>query len=143
MSSLGVEIDIFTRPNVLAKLARYIVESKRSIPRTDGGWSGSALLPLILLSPRVTLNKTSLTSSIFKNEETIDYCYVYAINPNQCSFHNLDIAPTVQEKLNILRNFRQFFRLAAHELDIEIIFPSKFPLYNFLLNIIYLYIFLF
>lgn len=44
---------LFARPMVLMKLGQYIMEVKRRLSRQKDGWTGSKLLPLILLSERV------------------------------------------------------------------------------------------
>ena len=42
----------FGRPAVLLRLGQFILTAKRNLSRKEGGWVGSALLPLVLLSER-------------------------------------------------------------------------------------------
>lgn len=93
---------IFGRPMVLARLGQFIMEVKRNLPKKDRGWTGSNLLPLILLSERQ------------------DSSYlVMGISPFACPSGTNNITDEQQEKLAPLINFRQFFKLAAKDMYVK------------------------
>lgn len=100
----GSEVElVFGRPFVLAQLGQYIMEVKRNLLRKDGGWTGSQLLPLILLSERH------------------DGTYlVMGISPFVTTNTNIDKDNEDNNKgrLAPLINFRQFFKLAAKDMMI-------------------------
>lgn len=93
---------IFGRPMVLTRLGQFIMEVKRKLPKYEHGWSGSSLLPLILLSERQ------------------DGSYlVLGISPLDTATGVDGVSEEMQEKLAPLVNFRQFFKLAAKDMNIK------------------------
>ena len=81
------------------------MEVKRNLPRRDGGWKGQFLLPLILLSERSD-------SSVL----------VMGISPFSCLASNpLEDEMTEEQKRKLLPliNFKQFFKLAAKDMEIK------------------------
>jgi hypothetical protein len=124
----------FGRANVLLRLGHFIMNIKRNLPKKDGGWTGSRLLPLILLS------------------EKLDGSFIVAgISPlNDCEGLVDRTADEYQQqnhgRLNILTNFRQFFKQAAQEtnarwlhnsFDANIIEVDKDDVQEFLGNLDY------
>jgi hypothetical protein len=93
----------FTRPQVLTRLGQFIMDVKRNIPVRHGGWSGASLLPLLMLSFKRT-TKTYLVIGISPLQSTI---------VQEDEQHRQD--PRVQQKLQILTNFKQLFQIAANE----------------------------
>lgn len=100
---------IFGRPMVLARLGQYIMEVKRNQSKKEGGWTGSSLLPLILLSERA------------------DGSYlVMGISPFATTSGQRNINEEHLQRLRPLTNFRQFFKLAAKDMHIKYRFNCKF-----------------
>lgn len=93
---------IFGRPMVLARLGQFIMEVKRNQSRKEGGWTGSSLLPLVLLSERADSSFLVMGISPFATPSGAN-----AISEEQ------------QQKLAPLINFRQFFKLAAKDMSIK------------------------
>jgi hypothetical protein len=131
---------IFGRPMVLAKLGQFIMEVKRNLPRKEGGWTGSNLLPLILLSERYDgrylIMGISPLTSLSSSEDTSGGTTFNTLSEEQ------------KEKLAPLINFRQFFKLAAKDMSIPIHFNCKFYFINYLLCLnrltnLFIYLFFF
>eukprot|EP01034_Spumella_vulgaris_P021655 gene21655-27696_t len=91
----------FGRAQVVTRLGQFIMDVKRNLPRSEGGWTGSTLLPLILLSERQD-----------------DSYLVVGISPLASQCGGQEILPEHKQKLNVLTNFREFYKQAAHELRI-------------------------
>lgn len=99
---------IFGRTMVLARLGQYLMEVKRNQSKKEGGWTGSSLLPLILLSERQ------------------DGSYlVMGISPFATTSGERNISEEHLQRLRPLTNFRQFFKLAAKDMHIKIRFNCK------------------
>lgn len=92
----------FGRPMVLQRLGQFIMDIKRNLAKKDGGWTGSALLPLILLA-----EKSGGESFL-----------VVGISPLQSAAASGGVAITEEQhrRLLPLTNFRQFFKQAAKEI---------------------------
>lgn len=99
---------IFGRPTVLAKLGQFIMEVRRNQSKKEGGWTGSSLLPLILLSERQ------------------DGSYlVMGVSPFATTSGERNISEEHLQRLRPLTNFRQFFKLAAKDMHIKYRFNCK------------------
>eukprot|EP01038_Epipyxis_sp_PR26KG_P005061 gene5061-7065_t len=94
-SDEGMEMEhVLGRPFVIKRLGHFIMDIKRNIHRRNGGWSGSALLPLIILAER-------------KNSYL-----VVGISPLSNS--------TVGSLEGITEEHKQFFKLAAEDIKATI-----------------------
>ena len=85
---------------------------KRNIPKSQGGWTGSNLLPLILLSER----------------QAGDTYIVVGISPLVDSEgllpEEIRNDPDLESRLSPLSNFREYFKLAAKDQKIQILNSS-------------------
>jgi cell division control protein 45 len=101
---------IFGRPMVLNRLGQFLMEVKRNQSKKEGGWTGSSLLPLILLSERQ------------------DGSYlVMGISPFATTTGERHVSEEHVHRLRPLTNFRQFFKLAAKDMHIKYRFNSFDP----------------
>lgn len=89
-----------------------------SIPKKDGGWTGSVLLPLILVSElhddNFLVMGVSPLSCLTGNEQVVAEEHLVC----SCEYA-WTLFTTFQDKLLVLTNFRMFFKQAAKDIKID------------------------
>lgn len=100
ISSHGAEYTIVSSGTIWC--VRTIIV-QRNLPRKAGGWTGSQLLPLVLLSQKQDSNYL-----------------VVGVSPLEGLSGGESISEEQMQRLRPLTNFRQYFKLAAQLLGAEI-----------------------
>ena len=104
-----INMSSFGRSFVLMRLGHFLMSVKRNTPKRLGGWVDSSLLPLILVSEKqdgqsLVVGVSPLNSAVMSGPTT----------------NNNNEEEEEWRRLHPLCNFRQFFKLAAKDLNVDI-----------------------
>ena len=122
----------FGRPAVLLRLGQFILTAKRNMSRKEGGWVGSGLLPLVLLSERqdgpsfLVVGISPLNGGVLAPPQEqvgkLANCSPQLLLSFDlpCNLCFKAVIKSEEERLSPLVNFKQFFRLAAKDINIEV-----------------------